>query len=178
MKSSTKAAVSGLCTALSVVLLFCTSLLYIFTYVVPMVLSVLMMSVKKTFSASCAWCVYIGVSVLSMILVPEKEAVLMYVLFFGYYPIIKSGIEKIKPAALAFIVKLFIFNISVTAVEVIAYFVFSIPFFEDGVFSSAMLVLFAVLMNVIFILYEFLLKNFMVLYEKKLEKHILKIFKI
>lgn len=40
-----------------------------------------------------------------------------------------------------------------------------------------MLVLFAVLMNVIFILYEFLLKNFMVLYEKKLEKHILKIFK-
>lgn len=40
-----------------------------------------------------------------------------------------------------------------------------------------MIILFTVLMNVTFVLYEFLLKNFMILYERKLEKRILKIFK-
>ncbi len=177
MKNSEKAAVGGLCTALSVVLLFFTSVLYIFTYVVPMVLGVLMSTVKKTFSSACAWSVYIAVSVLSLFLVPEKESVLMYVLFFGYYPIIKSGIEKIRPAAFAFIVKLILFNITVAAAELAAYFIFGIPFFEDGSFSYVMLVLFAVLMNVVFVMYEFLLRNFMVLYEKKLEKRIKKIFR-
>ena len=63
-------------------------------------------------------------------------------------------------------------------VELIAYFLFGIPFFEDGNFSAAMIVLFAVLMNVVFILYDLLLKIFLVLYEKRIEKRILDIFKV
>lgn len=177
MKNSVKAAVGGLCTALSVALMFCSSLFYVFTYAVPMVLGLLMIIIKKTFSSSCAWCVYAAVSILSLIIVPEKETVLMYILFFGYYPIIKSSFDKISSKFLSYLLKLFVFNVSVATVEVIAYFVFAIPFFENGVFSAAMIVVFAVLMNVTFALYEFLLKNFMVLYESKLENRIKSIFK-
>ncbi len=177
MKKSIRAAVGGLSAALSVALMFCGSLFYIFTYAVPMILGLLMMIVKKTFSSACAWCVYLSVSILSFIVVPEKETVLMYVLFFGYYPIIKSCVEKIKPKPFVYAVKFLIFNSAVAAVELIAYFLFGIPFFEDGSFSAAMVILFAVLMNIAFVLYEFLLKNFLILYEKKMEKRILKIFK-
>lgn len=177
MKRSVKAAVGGISAALSVAFMFCGSLLYVFTYVVPMILGLLMMTVKKTFSSSCAWCVYIAVSILSLIIVPDKETVLMYVLFFGYYPIIRPGIEKIKVKPLRYFIKFLLFNISVAAVELIAYFVFGIPFFEDSSFSAAMIIVFAALMNVTFALYEFLLNNFMILYERKLEKRILKIFK-
>lgn len=177
MKKSVMAAVGGLSSALSVAVMFCSSLLYVFSYVVPMVLGLLMMIVKKTFSASCAWCVYISASLLSLIIVPDKETVLMYVLFFGYYPIIKSGIDKIKFKLLGYLAKFLLFNVSVAAVELIAYFVFGIPFFEDGSFSAAMIIIFAVLMNVVFAMYEFLLNNFLVLYEKKIEKRIIKYFK-
>ena len=83
MKTSVKAAVGGVSAALSVVLMFFGGIIYIFTYAVPMVLGVLMSVLKKTFTDSCALCVYAAVSVLSFIFVPEKEIVLMYVLFFG-----------------------------------------------------------------------------------------------
>lgn len=96
MKQSVKAAVSGVAAALSVALMFCGSLFYVFTYVVPMVLGVLIIMIKKTFSGSCAWFVYIATSIISIFIVPDKETVLMYALFFGYYPIIKGNIDKIK----------------------------------------------------------------------------------
>ncbi len=177
MKQSVKAAVSGVAAALSVALMFCGSLFYVFTYVVPMVLGVLIIMIKKTFSGSCAWFVYIATSIISIFIVPDKETVLMYALFFGYYPIIKGNIDKIKIKPVKAIIKFLIFNIAVTVVELIAYFVFGIPFFEDGGFSVAMLVLFAVLMNVVFILYDLLLKKYLFLYEKRLEKRVLDIFK-
>lgn len=177
MNKSVQAAVGGVCAALSVAVMLCSGIFYVFTYAVPMILGLVMMFLKRTFSSSCAWCVYIAVSILSIILVPDKESVLMYTLFFGYYPIIKSNIDKIKFKLIRNIVKLLIYNLAVAAVECIAYFIFGIPFFEDGNFSAAMIILFTVLMNVTFVLYEFLLKNFMILYERKLEKRILKIFK-
>lgn len=177
MKQSVKAAVSGVSAALSVALMFCSSLFYIFTYVMPMLLGVLIIVIKNTFSTSCAWFVYIATSIISFILVPEKETVLMYALFFGYYPIIKDSIDRIISKAFAVILKFIIFNISVFLVEFIAYYVFGIPFFEDGNFSAAILVVFAVLMNVVFVLYDILLKKFLFLYEKKLEKRLLNIFK-
>lgn len=178
MKQSVKVAVSGVTAALSVALMFCSSLFYVFTYVVPMILGVLIIMVKKTFSCSSAWFVFISSSLISFIIVPDKEAVLMYTLFFGYYPIIKSYIEHIKIKPLRVVLKFLVFNAAITLVELIAYFLFGIPFFEDGNFSAAMIILFAVLMNVVFILYDLLLKNFLVLYEKRIEKRIRDIFKV
>lgn len=177
MKSAVKAAVCGVCTALSVALMFLGGVTYIFSYVVPVVLGVLLIMLKRTFGASSALTVYIATSLLSLLLVPEKEMVLMFALFFGYYPIIKSSLDKIKPKALSFVVKLIIFNVSVLVIELICVFVFGIPFFENGVFSAAMLISFAVLMNVVFILYEWVLKIYLVLYIKKFEKRVLRFFK-
>lgn len=177
MQQSVKAAVSGVFVALSVALMFCGSLFYVFTYFIPIMLGILIVIMKKTFSNACAWFVYIGTGIISFILVPDKETVLMYVLFFGYYPIIKSGLDRIKFKTVKILIKFIIFNIAVCAVEVIAYFVFGIPFFEEGNFSVAMIVVFAVLMNIVFVLYDLLLKKFLFIYEKKIEKRILYIFK-
>ena len=176
MKTSVKAAVGGVSAALSVVLMFFGGIIYIFTYAVPMVLGVLMSVLKKTLTDSCALCVYAAVSVLSFIFVPEKEIVLMYVLFFGWYPLVREKICRIRAKVISFTVKLLLFNVCVLVIELIAYYAFGIPFFEDGVFSVGMLVLFTVLMNITFILYEFMLSKFLILYERRLEKRVLKIF--
>lgn len=177
MKKSIKAAVGGMCTALSVVLMFLGGVLYIFTYAVPMLLGILMTMLKKTFGNSTALSVYAATSILSFILVSEKECVLMYVLFFGYYPVLKPCLERVKPKAVSVLLKFLIFNIAVLVIEIISVYVFGIPFFEDGVFSKTILILFAVLMNITFFMYEFMLKYYLLVYERKLEKRILKLLK-
>lgn len=177
MKPAVKAAVCGVCTALSVALMFLGGITYIFSYVVPVVLGILLIMLKRTFGKGSAFTVYIATSLLSLLLVPEKETVLLFALFFGYYPIIKSSLDKIKPKALSLFVKLIIFNASVLVIELLCVYAFGIPFFEDGVFSAAMLISFAVLMNVVFILYEYVLKIYLALYIKKFEKRVKRFFK-
>lgn len=177
MKKSIKAAAGGLCTALSVVLMLLGSVLYIFTYAVPMLLGILITMLKKTFGKGTAFSVYLATAFISFLLVSDKECVLMYVLFFGYYPIIKPHLEKIKPKPLSYLLKFLIFNASVIIIELISVYVFGIPFFEDGVFSKTILCMFALLMNIIFFMYEFLLKYYLLIYEKKLEKRIIKLFR-
>ncbi len=177
MNKSVVAAMCGLSAALSVVLMFLGGLFYVFSYTVPMLLGLIIITVRKTFGNRAAFAVYFSVSVLSMILVSEKESVLMYFLFYGYYPIIKPYIEKIKPRAVSFLVKLLLFNLSVLVIELLCVYVFQIPFFDDGVFSAAMLIFFAAAMNLSFLMYEFLLKYSLILYEKRIEKRIKKLFK-
>lgn len=176
-KKSLRVAMCGLAAALSVTLMFLGGVVYVFAYTVPMLLGLIAVMIKKSFGASSAVFVYIAVSVLSLILVPEKESVMMYVLFFGYYPIIRESFEKIKAKAIRFILKLILFNASLVAIELICVYVFGIPFFEDGVFSWWLLIGFAVAMNFVFVMYDFLLKTFLILYEKKIEKRVKKYIK-
>ena len=174
---SVRAAMCGLAAALSITLMFLGGVLYVFAYTVPMLLGLISVMIKKTLGTGSAVFVYIATSILSLILVPEKECVMMFVLFFGYYPIVKSYFEKIKLKAVRFILKLLLFNASLAVIELICVYAFGIPFFEDGVFSAALLIGFAAAMNFVFVMYDFLLKIFLVLYEKKIEKRIKKFLK-
>lgn len=174
MKKSFKIAVCGMCTALSVVLMFLGGVLYFFSYTTPLLLGIIMLMVNKTFGKSSAVTVYFAVSVLSMILVTDKESVLLYVLFFGYYPILKNKIDLLGLKPLRIFVKFFLFNFSLAAAELLSYFVFGIPFFEDGSKSVWIVAAFTAAMNVIFVMFEFLLNKYYVLYVKKFEPKIKK----
>jgi len=59
--------------------------------------------------------VFIGSSVLAALLVPNKSTVILYVVFFGYYPIIKSFCEKLRSQPLAWILKLLVLNAAFSA---------------------------------------------------------------
>lgn len=177
MRKSVKAAVAGMSAAVSVALLFMSGFFYVFTYVAPMIVGMLICALKKTFSSSTALCVYLATSILSLILVPDKESALIYILFFGYYPLIKRPIEKIKHKIFSIILKFAVFNVSLLITELISVFVFNIPFFEDGVFSATMLALFTILMNIVFVLNDIMLSAFIKIYERKLEKVVLKLLK-
>jgi len=60
--------------------------------------------------------VYIVSSILGMLLVPNKAAPLLYIFFFGYYPVVKSLIERIDAAILQWALKLLVFNVSLTVI--------------------------------------------------------------
>ena len=60
--------------------------------------------------------VYIVCSALGLILLPDKTAAFIYVLFFGYYPVIKSLIERIRGTVIQWVLKLLVFNTALTVV--------------------------------------------------------------
>lgn len=176
MKNSMKIAVCGIATALSVTLLFLGGAVFVFIYIMPMITGLFMIMLRKTFGTSSAVISYVATSLLSAMLVPEKECMLMYVLIFGYYPIIYPKLLQMKSKILSWFFKLMIFNLTVAVVQLVLIYVFEIPFLSEGE-GIAVVIIFAVLMNFLFIIYDFSVKMISVLYEQKLEKRIKRFFK-
>ena len=58
--------------------------------------------------------VYIISSVLGIILLPDKAAPVLYIFFFGYYPVVKSLIERLHKAVFQWVMKLLVFNAALT----------------------------------------------------------------
>jgi hypothetical protein len=101
---------SGLLVALTLVILYATSIIPISKLSILTVASCLIpISIIRT-SIKNTILVYIASSVLSFFLVPTNIA-LHYTLFFGVYGIIKYLIEKAKNIPLELLLKLIAFNI-------------------------------------------------------------------
>ena len=101
---------SGLLVALTLVILYATSVIPISTLSILTVASCLIpISIIRT-SIKNAILVYIASSILSFFLVKTNIA-LYYTLFFGVYGIIKYFIEKAKNIPLEILLKLISFNI-------------------------------------------------------------------
>ena len=58
--------------------------------------------------------VFIVSSALGMIILPDRAAPLLFIMFFGYYPIVKSLIERLRSAVVRWILKLAVFNASLS----------------------------------------------------------------
>lgn len=148
----------------------------VLAYAAPMFLGFLMIMLKRTFGAKSAWITYIATSLLSFILVTDKECMLMYVIFFGYYPIVHDYFGKIKAKWLRIFTKLIFFNIMMLLCQIILIKVFGIPFLEEGQ-GKWFIGVFALLLNVLFLVYEVLIDKVTLFYVYKLEKRIKKLFK-
>jgi len=61
-------------------------------------------------------------------MLPNKAAPLLYIFFFGYYPVVKSLIEHINAIVLQWTLKIIVFNISLTVI----WFLFSELVFNFG----------------------------------------------
>ena len=116
MSKSGKIALGGLLTALGVVLMFLTGLIPIGTYALPAIAGVLLIVAVIEIGAKWAWMIYAAVAVLSLLFAADKEAALLFVLFFGYYPVLKSFLERISNKVLSWISKFAVFNVAVVYV--------------------------------------------------------------
>ena len=104
----------GIVTALAVVFMF-LSIIPSFAYVVPAFSGIVIWTVTQHMNVKWAYLCYGASCLISLMLVPEPEANLFFVFFFGYYPTLCILLEKIKNKPLRFIVKLAIFNAAVVA---------------------------------------------------------------
>ena len=110
MKQSSKTALGGIVAALSISLMFMVSAVPFFTYALPAAAAILLVPIVIEINKKWALGVYLSVSVLAVLILPNKEVAVIYAAFFGYYPIIKAIIEKYLPKILGLLVKIIIFN--------------------------------------------------------------------
>ena len=74
-----------------------------------------------------AMLVYLVVALLSAFVVPDKQAAMIFI-FLGYYPVVKDYLDHhMKSKALQWIIKFFVFNLSILAAYGLMIYVFQMP---------------------------------------------------
>lgn len=111
--------------------------------------------------------VFAGSAVLSFIIVPDKLAALLYVLFFGYYPVMKSLAEKMKNRLSEWCVKLLVFNAALTVILL----AFSEIIYSFINFNKSVLTIY-VLFNICFVIFDFGVSKAIGFYINKISKRI------
>ena len=176
-KLSFKVALGGVVAALSLLLMLVAGVTTSLVYAIPMFTGAFLMALVIEFGAGFAGLEYLAISIISMLLLGNKEAAIMYGAFFGYYPIIKSFIEKRMGKVLSWVVKYIIFNISM----VVAYFVvskiFMITFDDMEVFGKYAMLILLIAGNVLFVVYDIMLTRLVTLYIYRWQKFIKRVFK-
>lgn len=161
MKKSEQVALCGMVAALCTLLLFMTGMFPFSTYALPALAGLLMVAVAVETGPSWAYTLYAAVSILSFIMTPDKEAMLMFVMFFGHYPVTKLLIERIRSIVVRCAVKLLCFNFCVVAAYLIVIYLFQMTeVLEDfGDFGKYSVLVLMALGNLLFITYDFALAN-------------------
>lgn len=111
-------AFGGVLTAASVVIMCMGSIIPVNTYICPVLCILLTRPLLSLFGRRTAVCYYGAVSILSLLLAPDREAAVVYALM-GCYPLVKPALDRIRPRAFAVGVKALLFTAVGVAVSLI-----------------------------------------------------------
>lgn len=153
-KIAYKVALCGVLSAMSLVFMMLTSIIPVGTYALPIMAGILLVSIVIEFNAKWALAVFFTVSVLSFLLSGDKEAVLYFIMFFGFYPILKSYIERIKSKAIQLLLKYALFNVCMVGAFFIGIYLLGVPLEEFEIFGYNIPLIFLLIGNIVFFLYD------------------------
>ncbi len=168
--------VSALLAALGVICLALGSLLDILDMSAAILASVLVLFCTVELGTGYAVMVYGTVSFLSLLILPNRSAALLFVCLFGYMPIVKFAFERIM-GRFAWIPKLLIYNLLFTALVFLG--AELVGFTADNVWSippAVIYIAYFVLANVVFvtcdILFARLLRVYFYRWRDKIRKYL------
>lgn len=183
MKQSGKVALGGMLIALSVVILI-PSVLEVFSYTLPAIAGMLTMFAVVELDKKWAAGVYAATSILGLLLVPNKEAVVLYAVFFGYYPIIKAILESKLPRAAEYVTKFVIFNVAMILDFLVMTKIFGMPFDEfmgiegeTGAWVKFIVPIMLALGNLVFIVFDIAITRIITVYLNFWQKRFHKMFR-
>jgi hypothetical protein len=170
MKQSKRIALCGMLTALAVVVMLMAYFPYL-TFALPVIAGGLLAIIMFEINSKWALGGFFASAILSLLFC-EKEAAMLFVAFFGYYPIVKSFLERISSRILEYILKFSVFNIAIIGAYLVIIFVFGIPMEGMGDFGKYTVVILLVLVNIMFLIYDWALSVMYVDYMKRLHPRV------
>lgn len=169
-----RVALGGVVSSLCILAMFMTGVAPFLYLTLPMLAGALLIVIVVEVNASWAFLTYVAVSLLSLFVTFDKEAAVIFILFFGHYPILKQKIEKIPTKLLKIIVKFIVFNICIVADYQVTIHLLGLSDFMDdfailGQYGIYILWAFS---NIFFIFYDYVLSGIVDIYIKRLKPKI------
>ena len=154
-----KVALCAMLSALGVVVLYLGSLIEVLDISMAVIASLFAVMAVIEYGGLAPWAIYAATGILSVVLLPSKLPAVMYILFFGFYPIVKERIERIRRRIIGWILKEIVFNVCLVSLMLIARWFMLDP---EGMFVFE--VIFFGLANVTFVIYDIALTRLISLY--------------
>ncbi len=171
---SYRVALGGILASLCLMCMFLTGMFPIFYIMLPMVASALIYVMVIETTLKWGFFTFLAVGVLSLIVTPNKDSALIFLIFFGYYPILRAAMNRWRVKVVSFILRLAIFNAAV-----LIYFYGSVYLLgatelleslgDYGKYGGWVLL---GLCNVIFICFDYIMSLFPEVYRKQLKSRI------
>lgn len=130
-----------------------------------------LLPLREEFGPRLALGAYVVVAALGILLVPDKEAALLY-LFLGYYPVLRPRLERLRPRILGLFCKLLVFNASVLLLYWLLLHVFALSEVMESFagLSRAMLAATLTMGNLVFFLTDRALEVLTLFYRLRVRK--------
>ena len=177
MKPSARIALCGMMAALSIVIMFLSGLIPSMTIALPALAGCMLIPVTAECGTKYGFTVFAAVAFLGFFLVADREAWLMFVLFFGYYPVLFGVLARIKKRGLCFAVKMLIFTAACVAEGLISVYLLSIPMDEIGPFGRWSVLILLALAEVVFVIYDRCIGNLISLYFARFRRLLNRLFR-
>lgn len=175
MRQSGKVALGGIMGALSLVFMLLT-VIPVGSYALPAIAGAVLIPVVIEAGIGTGWMVYGTVALLSLIIAPDMEAKVLFLSFFGYYPILKSTLEQIHKRYVEWLVKLALFNVTMVLSYVLMLFVFHLSMDEFVINGVNFALVFLLVGNVVFVIYDLALTSVISSYIRVLHPKLSRIF--
>ena len=178
MKKNTafKVALGGICSAVCLLAMFCTSFLPMLDYTIPTFAGFMMVVMTVEVDKYWAAATYIATSLLCIFVTPNYEATLLFIFFMGYYPILKYTLDQKKNKVFVWTVKLLVFNAAAVVFFMVFQYILTDGKMLEGMEMFGKYAAFVMLAaaNIVFLIYDFALTQLTGIYIYWIRKRILK----
>jgi hypothetical protein len=123
------------------------------------------------------WMSYACVALLSLLITPSMEAKVLFIAFFGYYPVLKALIERLRKIWLEWIIKLAVFNLTMIGAYWIMLTFLGLPADSFEIFGLDLPFVILAIGNVAFVLYDIALTGVITTYLRVLQPKLARLFR-
>ncbi len=176
MKNTSKTALGGMAVALGTVIMLLASAIPTLEYAIPALSGFMVLFIIIESGSGWGAGVYAATSLLGIFIVPNKEAVGMYIALFGLYPILKYYVDRL-PKVPGYIIKTVYFFISTVAAYLIMIKVFGVAEELLKELNKITVPILLAVGLVAFLIYDYAMSMIAVKYKKKYHKYVMRMFK-
>ncbi len=162
MKSTKKITFCGIMAAITVVIMLTSYFPYL-TYAIPAMASIFILIPTLEIGIKWGFLTFLVSGTITM-LVGELESKFLFVVFLGYYPVLKELVERKLPKVLQYIVKFMVFNIALVGFYYISTKLLMIPTEEFTLGFDWFIYIMSAIANVTFFIYDIAISRLTTLY--------------
>ncbi len=147
------------------------------TFSMPAVAGLILLPLALEIDLKWGLAGYVVTAVLSFLLAPDMEAKVLFIGFFGYYPVLKTWLDKQRPLVLQWAVKLLLFNVTMVSAYCLLLYVLGLPADTFELFDVNIPLVLLCIGNLIFVIFDLALTSVTALYWQRGHKLFARVFK-